>query len=171
MKWFIKCLKQYADFKGRARRKEYWWFTLINFIIMMILMVPLMAQLFKLGLSGADMSEYELYAFMFSSPFLWIIIVYYLAVLLPGIAVCIRRLHDIGRSGWWVLLIYGGSVLSTIGNIIKDDNLLAYAIIALVALIIGIIGLVWLFTDSQPGENQWGPNPKEPQVTVDDNQQ
>lgn len=161
MKWFIKCLRLYADFNGRARRKEYWWFALINFIIIMILMVPLMVQVIKLGLSGVGMSEDELYAFMFSRPVMWILIVYNLAVLLPGIAVCIRRLHDIGRSGWWALFIYSGSVLSSIGNLIKDESFLIYAILALPAFVICIIGLVWMFTDSQPGENQWGLNPKE----------
>ena len=111
MKWFIKCLKQYADFKGRARRKEYWMFVLFNFIIS-----------FVIGLLGSVLS--------------WI---YTAAVFIPSLAVCVRRLHDIGKSGWWVLIS-----------------------------LIPIIGWIWLIVlyvqDSQPGTNDWGANPKSEDV-------
>ena len=108
MKWFIKCLKQYADFRGRARRKEYWMFTLINGIIG-----------FVMGLLGLTILS-------------WI---YSIAVFIPSLAVCVRRIHDIGKSAWWILLF-----------------------------LIPVIGWIWLIIlfiqDSQPGENQWGENPK-----------
>ena len=108
MKWFIKCFKQYADFKGRARRKEYWMFTLINGIIG-----------FVMGLLGLTILS-------------WI---YSVAVFIPSLAVGVRRLHDIGKSAWWILLF-----------------------------LIPVIGWIWLIIlfvqDSQPGENQWGENPK-----------
>jgi uncharacterized membrane protein YhaH (DUF805 family) len=108
MKWFIKCFKQYADFKGRARRKEYWMFTLINGIIG-----------FVMGLLGLTILS-------------WI---YSVAVFIPSLAVGVRRLHDIGKSGWWILLF-----------------------------LIPVVGWIWLIVlsiqDSLPGENQWGPNPK-----------
>ena len=57
MKWFIKCFKQYADFKGRARRREFWWFTLINFIIAFILMIFMMVPMIKGMLNDPDMME------------------------------------------------------------------------------------------------------------------
>jgi uncharacterized membrane protein YhaH (DUF805 family) len=108
MKWFIKCFKQYADFKGRARRKEYWMFTLINGILG-----------FVIGLLGLSILS-------------WI---YSIAVFIPSLAVCVRRIHDIGKSAWWILLF-----------------------------LIPVIGWIWLIIlfvqDSQPGENQWGENPK-----------
>ena len=120
MNWYLKCWKQYADFSGRARRKEYWIFSLINYIIIFFL--------------------YILQIVMIEST-LWLIFpiiffLYAVAVFLPGLAVNIRRLHDIGKSGWWYLIY-----------------------------LIPIIGAIWLTVlmclDSEPGENQWGENPKE----------
>ncbi len=108
MKWFIKCFQQYADFKGRARRKEYWMFVLFNFIISFVMSL--------LGLVVLS----------------WI---YTVAVFIPSLAVCVRRLHDIGKSGWWLLISF-----------------------------IPLIGLIWLIVlfvqDSQAGSNEWGANPK-----------
>ena len=90
MEWYLKVLGQYADFTGRARRKEYWMFTLISLIISVVLAIldsvlnfDSNAGAFNFGLLGG---------------------LYSLAVLLPTWAVGVLRLHDIGRSGWWMLL-------------------------------------------------------------------
>ncbi len=112
MEWYVKVLKNYAVFQGRARRKEYWMFTLFSIIISIILTI--IDGL--IGLTNVLTSIYSL------------------IVLLPSLAVCARRLHDTGRSGWWILL-------------------------ALIPVIGAIILLVFLCGDSQ-GENQYGPNPK-----------
>ncbi|RDU37217.1 DUF805 domain-containing protein [Neobacillus piezotolerans] len=92
MEWFLKVLKDYAVFKGRARRKEYWMFTLISTIIVIVLSV--IEELLGLGgiLSG-----------LFS-----------LAIIIPSLAVTARRLHDTGRSGWMMLL----ALIPLIGGII-----------------------------------------------------
>ncbi len=135
MKWFIKCFKQYADFNSRARRSEYWWFSLINFILVRA----------TLG-----------------SPFLYLYLLYYIAVLIPSIAVTVRRLHDIGRSGFWYFLFLGGSLLGSIGSMFQETNTGLTILFYCASLAICIVFLVWMFTDSQPGENKWGPNPKEP---------
>lgn len=88
MSWFLKVLSQYADFSGRARRAEYWYFALVCVLIAIPLLVldftfDLYSRAAGLGvLSGV---------FMF-------------AMLLPSIAVGVRRLHDTGRSGWWWLI-------------------------------------------------------------------
>ena len=120
MNWYLKCWKQYADFSGRARRKEYWIFSLINYII-----------IFFLYILQIVMIEGTLWLI-----FPIIFFLYAVAVFLPGLAVNIRRLHDIGKSGWWYLIY-----------------------------LIPIIGAIWLTVlmclDSEPGENQWGENPKE----------
>lgn len=120
MNWYLKCWKQYADFSGRARRKEYWIFSLINYII-----------IFFLYILQIVMIESTLWLI-----FPIILFLYAVAVFLPGLAVNIRRLHDIGKSGWWYLIY-----------------------------LIPIIGAIWLTVlmclDSEPGENQWGENPKE----------
>lgn len=87
MKWYLEVLKKYAVFGGRARRKEYWMFFLFNLIVAFILG-------FMEGFIGA--------ALHIDLSFLTIL--YTFAVLIPGIAVSVRRMHDIGRSGWWILL-------------------------------------------------------------------
>ena len=164
MKWFIKCFKQYVDFNGRARRKEYWFFALFNFLITMVLMCiwvgPVFAAAFSAGLNGTEIDEVDIVQQMVTNPALYIWMLYYFAALIPGIAVTVRRLHDIGKSGFWAFLIYGGSLLAIFSNM-PEQSAAAKAVLSLVQLGIAIVGLVWMFTDSQPGENQWGPNPKE----------
>ena len=98
---------------------------------------------------------------MIKNPFLYIYLLYYLAILIPSIAVTVRRLHDIGKSGYWAFLIYGGSFLGSISQYpLQNTNTLAYIIIALICFVIIIISLVWMFTNSDYGPNQYGPNPK-----------
>ena len=113
MNWYLKVLKQYADFGGRARRKEYWMFFLFNIVFASIL--GFIDAQTGFGVLGG---------------------LYSLAILIPGLAVSVRRLHDIGKSGWMLLI-----------------------------LLIPIIGAIWLLvlmaSDSQQGTNKWGQNPKE----------
>ena len=165
MKWFIKCFKQYADFSGRARRKEFWWFTLINFIIGMILVIgwiwPIFSASIEASIDGADAPDVtELTLRLMKSPFLYIYIIYYLAILIPSIAVSVRRLHDIGKSGFWYFLPVGGSMLSMFASLSSQYNMVLYAVLALIALAIAIVFLVWMFIDSNYGPNKYGLNPK-----------
>lgn len=85
MNWYLEVIKKYVDFDGRARRKEYWMFFLINLIISFLLG-------FVLALAGMGKSGQML------------VHLYQLAVLLPSIAVGVRRMHDTDHSGWWILL-------------------------------------------------------------------
>ena len=118
---YIAVAKKYMVFTGRSRRTEYWTFTLINLAISLILSV--------LGaILGSIISILGTLVGIIS-------LVFSLALLLPWIAVGIRRLHDTGRSGWWLL-------------------------IGLVPLV-GLVLIYFLVLDSQPGSNQYGPNPKE----------
>lgn len=119
MNWYLHVLKNYAQFNGRARRKEYWMFVLFNIIFAIIAMS--LDNL--LGFAIAGIGYGPLYG------------LYTLAVAIPGLAVAVRRLHDVGKSGWMLL-------------------------IALIPLIGAIWLLVLLVSDSKPGENQYGPNPK-----------
>ena len=82
MNWYLKVLKQYADFGGRARRKEYWMFVLFNVIFSFVLG-------FIDGLMGLEFGISNIYA---------------LAILIPSIAVCVRRMHDVDKSGWYCLI-------------------------------------------------------------------
>lgn len=120
MNWYLEVLKKYAVFSGRARRKEYWFFVLFNIIISIVLAVID-------GVTGSFSPEAGMGLLGG---------IYTLAVLIPGIAVSVRRLHDTERSGWWLL-------------------------IALVPLIGAIVLLVFMAQDSKPGQNQYGANPKE----------
>jgi uncharacterized membrane protein YhaH (DUF805 family) len=117
--WFIEALRKYAVFSGRSRRKEYWFFVLFVVVISIVLTSID-------GLIGAyDRSMgVGLLSTIFS-----------LAILIPSIAVSVRRLHDIDRTGWWVL-------------------------ISLVPLVGWIVLLVFHVQDSTPGTNRYGPNPK-----------
>ncbi len=124
MNWYLKCLKQYIDFWGRARRKEYWMFTLWNVVIIMFL-----AALEAIGTEiGSD-------SFASYIPMV-LYLLYGLFILIPSFTVSVRRLHDIGKSGWWIL-------------------------IGLIPVIGSIILLVWYCTEGQRCENEWGPDPKE----------
>ena len=120
MNWYFEVLKKYAVFSGRARRKEYWYFALFNMIISIVLAVID-------GVTGSFSAEAGMGLLGG---------IYTLAILIPGIAVSVRRLHDTERSGWWLL-------------------------IALVPLIGAIVLLVFMVQDSKPGQNQYGANPKE----------
>lgn len=124
MNWVMKALKQYADFNGRSQRTEYWLFVLFVIVVSVVL-----SMIDKMIGTYSD-SGVGLLSGIFS-----------LAVLLPGIAVGIRRLHDTGRSGWWLL-------------------------IALVPLIGEIVLIVFMVQDSVPGTNAYGPSPKEQPAPV-----
>jgi uncharacterized membrane protein YhaH (DUF805 family) len=119
MNWYLDVLKQYAVFKGRARRKEYWFFILFNLIASVVLTVID----FMTGLLDAELGIGLLSG------------LYSLAVLIPSLAVTVRRLHDTDRSGWWLL-------------------------IGLVPLLGAIMLLVFMLLDSTPGDNRYGANPK-----------
>lgn len=119
MNWYLKVLKQYFDFSGRARRKEYWMFTLFSVIVAFVLGIVD-------GLTGATLGT-EALGLLGG--------LYTLAVLVPSIAVGARRLHDVDRSGWWML-------------------------IAFIPLIGAIVLLVWACTEGTRGDNRFGPDPK-----------
>lgn len=119
MNWYLDAWKNYVNFQGRARRKAFWMFALFNVIAILALSLIEGA----IGLRGEG--DYGILSGLYS-----------LAVLLPALGLAVRRLHDTGRSGWWIL-------------------------IGLVPLIGGIVLIVFYVLDSQPGTNQFGPNPKE----------
>lgn len=111
--YFVSVIRnKYADFNGRARRTEYWYFVLFNFLVAT-------AVGLVVGLIGLD----------------WLSYIYSLALLVPGIAIGVRRLHDIGKSGWWLLISF-----------------------------IPLIGAIWLIIllvkEGNQGSNAYGPDPK-----------
>lgn len=117
---FITCMKKYAVFSGRARRTEYWMFVLFN------LLFSIIAAVID-NVAGTTKKD-DVTGLFYS--------LFGLVTLMPSLAVTVRRLHDVGKSGWWML----------IG-------------------LIPIVGSIWLIvltaTDSNPGDNEYGPNPKD----------
>ena len=111
MKWYLKALKHYAKFNGRARRKEYWYFCLISFLISVLLgFIPENAGMLRN--------------------------IYSIGVLIPSVAVTVRRLHDTNRSGWWFFI----NLIPIIGN---------------------LVFLWFMIDDSSKGKNRFGRSPKE----------
>lgn len=119
MHWYLQVMRKYAVFSGRARRKEYWFFVLFNVLISILLTVID-------GMIGTLNTE---------TGFGMLSGIYTLAVILPSIAVSVRRLHDTSRTGWWLL-------------------------ISLVPLIGAVVLLIFFVSDSKPGDNDYGPMPK-----------
>ena len=125
MRWYLENLRKYAVFAGRARRREYWTFALWNFLILAVLVF--------IAIAGAEHEH--------SGAGLVVLLLYALAIQLPGHAGLVRRLHDTNHSGYWFF-------------------------IGLVPLVGSIILLGFLLKDSDPGPNRFGPNPKEEPKTA-----
>jgi len=130
MSWYLMVLKKYAEFNGRSRRTEYWMFVLFNFLAILVLA----------ALGGVGIAISEDYGGILFVP----LGIYVLAVLIPGLAVAVRRLHDTGKSGW-LLLVF-----------------MLVGMIPFIGIIGAIIQIVFFCQDSDPGTNQYGPNPKFP---------
>lgn len=163
MKYFIKCLKSYFDFKGRARRKEYWFFTLFYFILLFLTSILdgwlfLMPAITKLEVEeGLDLNG--LIYYLSANPYfitrcMKLTMVAGVLLIVPSYAVLARRLHDTGRSGWWALVCVVIALLSNIHQPVLN------AIIGFIGFALFIVLIVWCFTDSQYETNQWGPCPK-----------
>ena len=109
MNYFLDALKKYATFSGRARRKEFWYFLLFLYI-------AIFAAAFIDGALGTE----------------FIMMIVYLGLIVPYFVVAVRRMHDVGKSGWFIL--------------------------------IPIYNIILAATDSEPGTNEYGPNPKNPEL-------
>ena len=118
MYWIIEPFTKYVTFGGRARRKEFWYFALFNAAMLIVLM-----QVDRS--SGNAIVIYEMGM---------LTTIYYLAILLPSLAVAVRRLHDTNRSGWWILL--------------------------LPIPVVNLVLLYFYILDGDPMQNDYGPSPK-----------
>ncbi|MFT5724917.1 MAG: uncharacterized membrane protein YhaH (DUF805 family) [Bacteroidia bacterium] len=123
MEWYLKVWRNYANFNGRARRKEYWMFTLLHYFVILCIYAIIFTTI------DSDTSSLVPVGF-------GLVAVYWLSALIPTLAVIVRRLHDIDKSGWMILVYF-----------------------------IPFVGPIWLLvmllTDGTPGPNQYGGNPKE----------
>jgi uncharacterized membrane protein YhaH (DUF805 family) len=131
MDWMLLPLKRYADFQGRSRRQEYWMFALFMFLVMI-------AWTIVFAVLGG-FSGYENGTGLGTLPMIWALLagVAYLGIIIPSIAVQVRRFHDRDMSGWFVLL-----------------NFIPY--------VGGIIVFIFMVLPGTVGENRFGPDPKDP---------
>lgn len=126
MNWYLEVIKNnYANFSGRARRKEYWMFTLVNTIIITVL--------YAILISSVDMNTGEMNSLGSIAGI--IIGIYSLAIIIPSLAVTIRRFHDQDKSGWMFLLAF----IPAVG---------------------GLIVFVFMCLEGTKGDNRFGPDPK-----------
>lgn len=127
MEWWFKCIKNYVNFKGRARRQEFWMFVLFNLIFSFVLGVVD---------NVAGLTLFKIYPdTIFEQKIGILSTLYSLFVLLPGLAVAVRRLHDVGKSGLYLFIF-----------------------------LIPLAGQIWLLVlfciDGQHFANEYGPDPK-----------
>ncbi|HEY8098584.1 MAG TPA: DUF805 domain-containing protein [Methylobacter sp.] len=119
MNWYLEALKKYTVFSGRACRSEYWYFLLFNFLISIgLVIIDFVSGTFNAETGVGLLST-----------------IYSVVVLIPGISVTVRRLHDTDRSGWWFF-------------------------IALIPIVGAIVLFIFMVLDSSSGDNEYGPNPK-----------
>jgi len=150
------CFSKYFTISGRARRSEYWWFYLFTVLL------GIVAGIFDgiLGLGAEDLGVLGTIAT--------------LVTIIPTITAQVRRLHDTGRSGWWVggafiaaivfvfliIGIVGMSGLDGTSDVFAGSMGVFFLVFVVAFLIYGIVMLVFMCQDSHTGDNQYGPSPK-----------
>ena len=166
MHWMFLPLKRYAEFSGRSRRTEYWMFFLFQILLGVAFWVLLAIVGGSALMTGGDPT-----ALAAAGGAAMIIFALYglvsLALIIPAIAVTVRRLHDTNRTGWWVLAPIIGYVIMFIGGIMaagSPDNPGLGGILALIggitALVLALVLLVFMVLEGTRGPNNYGPDPK-----------
>ncbi|MGL2965220.1 DUF805 domain-containing protein [Flavobacterium sp. XGLA_31] len=155
IEWYKKVVfENYANFKGRARRSEYWYFTLANIIIAILTMIIDEVLHLKIGSSNSGVLN-SLYS---------------LLVFIPGLAVAVRRLHDIGKSGWLILLAYvvmigaAGFMIATTFSGLMGGGAAVFGMGMIVSVVVILAVAIWMLvlfcTEGTAGPNQYGADPK-----------
>jgi len=135
MSYYLDALKKYATFTGRTSRKSFWWFTIISFILGIILYIIDIKMGNVIGMSHTTIHEGSQAFGRGVRPHIGVLSgIYGLIIFIPSLSILIRRLHDISRSGWWILL----GIIPFIGQLIlfiftllrgSDDNIYGSAIV------------------------------------------
>ncbi len=144
MNWMLLPFRRYFDFQGRSRRREYWMFTLLNVLVGVALFLLLLVA----GVPLTAMDDPTQSVGVFSSGLMIVfgilVMIWLLAIIIPSIAVTIRRFHDRNMSGWWYL------------------GFIVAGLIPLVGFLASIALIVLMALPGTPGPNRFGPDPKDP---------
>lgn len=160
LEWMLMPIRRYADFSGRSRRKEFWFFQLLNFLVQVVLIGPLYYAMVSSMVAVSNMEDPGDFEASAAGAMQWgdhpiavgmaiLGLLWALFVLIPGIAVTVRRLHDRDMSGWWYL------------------GLILASIIPFVGLIAGIAFLVIMCLEGTKGPNRFGEDPKGGSTSAD----
>lgn len=129
------CFEKYAEFGGRARRAEYWWFWL--FVFVCSILVSFVDDFFGTPIAGG---------------------LFALGTLVPALAAGARRLHDTDRSGWWLALPLGPMLLSFIGFFVGANAIVMIGSVLTLGTL--VLQIYWLAADTMPSANRYGPVPE-----------
>jgi uncharacterized membrane protein YhaH (DUF805 family) len=157
MEWMVMPLKRYADFSGRSRRMEYWMYTLLQFIVILVLYALVIAggglSLMTAGMAANEGATLTDQAAVVPGPLFWVgciaLVLWGLGTIIPSLAVAVRRLHDRNMSGWYLLgfvvVVFVLSMIPVLGT--------------LVVLLLEIGWIVLMALPGTPGPNNYGPDP------------
>lgn len=164
MEWMFMPLKRYAEFSGRSRRMEFWMFQLGVWLLWIVLWVIAMVVGFGTASAARDPASGLIGMFASMGIFMVIFAIVGLGLIIPQLAVAVRRLHDTNRSGWWLLLPLAPYVLTILlaimGAASQNSALLGIAMIFNVLVIVAaIVLLVFYCLPGTPGPNKYGPDP------------
>lgn len=149
--WAKRPLQKYADFSGRAPRAEFWWYLLG--VIIASIVASIIDNILGMQMAGTY------------GPLQLLLLV---GLLVPNIAVSVRRLHDTNRTGWWILLplvpyvlafVLGGAAMMGGGAMGMGAGLGLAGIFLFIGLVCAIVVLVFYCLPGTPGDNRYGPNP------------
>lgn len=169
--WGLTPLKRYAEFSGRSSRAELWWFMLFMLIMFMVMWFVMVGSIGGLASMASEPSTGALGAL---GGGLIIFVLFSLAIIIPSIAVQVRRLHDTNRSGWWLggyyllYALYMAMAFSTFMSAATDPtaaaepNMGAFGmtmILGLALFVYMIVLLVFYVLPGTPGPNNYGPDP------------
>ncbi|HEX5184057.1 MAG TPA: DUF805 domain-containing protein [Allosphingosinicella sp.] len=156
MDYMFLPLKRYAEFSGRSRRMEYWMFALFQILLWLVFAIVAGAIV-----GAALMSSDGLRALMAAGGSVMIVLLLacliWLALLLPALAVGVRRLHDTDRSGWW---LGGFLIVEFVSGFLRGSGSGLATVASIVAFVLAIVLLVFFCLDGTKGPNKYGPDPK-----------
>lgn len=176
--WALRPLKRYAEFSGRSSRSEFWWYWLFLMIAYAVLWIGVFAAI-GIGAAAATTANQSPLALVGALGILGIfILLFWLVLFVPSLAVQVRRLHDTNRSGWWIgafwllylvyMVVSFGSIVSmrvaNDGTTPNIPGVAAMSIIALIVFVYSIVLLVFWCLPGTKGANRFGEDPYGPDV-------